>query len=475
MWIDEKSNQDDINGKKFVALVNVYSNVALVSEEEMASRNDIGISSITVDDEMATKVENQKYDYTVVLPENTTTASVNIETTDSNSSVKIEKLDGLTHNNSSIKKVASSRTLNLTSGDNYFKVTVISENKEKTEDYILKIGVLHVGYSMPFDYTGDVQYFKTPSSGNYKIELWGASGGDTILIDSGSYNEKGGNGAYTTGNIKLTEDDNLYIYVGQQGFINGTAYNGGGTANLGTANNSAGGGGSTDIRTYKSDDSAWDNFDSLKSRIMVAGGGGGATNYTSSGSSFTTWQQAAGGYAGGLIAGDGNNSHEGTNLNLVNQVAGGATQIVGGQRGGSNEAGSLSWGENGSFGKGGDTLPSNTWGGGGSGGSGYYGGGGAGNISGHHGSGGGGSSFISGHLGCDAIDESSTSSNIIHTGQANHYSGYIFTDTVMIDGLGYKWTDTKGSAVVGQPTYDGLNTQNGNDGNGYAKITYLGK
>ena len=35
MWIDEASNQDDINGKTFTALVNVYSNVPLISEEEI--------------------------------------------------------------------------------------------------------------------------------------------------------------------------------------------------------------------------------------------------------------------------------------------------------------------------------------------------------------------------------------------------------------------------------------------------------
>ena len=44
----------------------------------------------------------------------------------------------------------------------------------------------------------------------------------------------------------------------------------------------------------------------------------------------------------------------------------------------------------------------------------------------------------------------------------------------MVDGAGYKWTNVKGT-YTGMPTYDGKSTMTGNTGNGYAKITYLGK
>lgn len=84
-----------------------------------------------------------------------------------------------------------------------------------------------------------------------------------------------------------------------------------------------------------------------------------------------------------------------------------------------------------------------------------------------------GSSFISGHNGCDAIKEESTENNIIHTGQSVHYSGMYFTDTVMIDGEGYKWTTQK-ETYTGMPTHDGTGTMKGNVGNGYARITYIG-
>ena len=102
----------------------------------------------------------------------------------------------------------------------------------------------------------------------------------------------------------------------------------------------------------------------------------------------------------------------------------------------------------------------------GGGGGGYYGGGGGARDSTYDGSGGGGSSFISGHIGCDAID-----SNGVHTGQSVHYSGYKFTNTIMIDGAGYNWTTVKGS-YVGQIQPDGTTTT-GHSGNGYARITLI--
>ena len=67
-------------------------------------------------------------------------------------------------------------------------------------------------------------------------------------------------------------------------------------------------------------------------------------------------------------------------------------------------------------------------------GNGYYAGGKGNHGYGTVGVGATGSCFISGHPGCDAITESSTENAIAHTGQPNHYSGLVFTDTQMIDG-----------------------------------------
>ena len=44
MWIDEKSNQDDINGKTFTAMVNVYADTSLVSDL-LYSASNVGYSN----------------------------------------------------------------------------------------------------------------------------------------------------------------------------------------------------------------------------------------------------------------------------------------------------------------------------------------------------------------------------------------------------------------------------------------------
>ena len=55
---------------------------------------------------------------------------------------------------------------------------------------------------------------------------------------------------------------------------------------------------------------------------------------------------------------------------------------------------------------------------------------------------------------------------------SKHYSGYVFTNTIMIDGNGYKWKD-ENQEYVGQVQPDGT-TSVGHLGNGYAKITFIG-
>ena len=124
-----------------------------------------------------------------------------------------------------------------------------------------------------FDYTGSYSKYEIKETGYYKIECFGANGG--YAVGNGTIRGKGGKGGYTSGIIQLNQGEILYVYVGGQGAdavakkdsING--YNGGG---LGTwdhyDDDAAGaGGGSTDIRLVSG---KWDNFKSLKSRIMVA-------------------------------------------------------------------------------------------------------------------------------------------------------------------------------------------------------------
>ncbi len=70
----------------------------------------------------------------------------------------------------------------------------------------------------------------------------------------------------------------MYIYVGEcyNGAKETMCYNGGGSGGYSTVGIETGtnGGGATDIRLLNGN---WNDFESLKSRIMVAGGGGGSS------------------------------------------------------------------------------------------------------------------------------------------------------------------------------------------------------
>ena len=235
-------------------------------------------------------------------------------------------------------------------------------------------------------------------SGFYHFELWGADGGGSSP----------GCGAYVSGTLKLETRTKLYIYIGQKG-VNGknTAYNGGGRGQSGGSS----GGGSTDVRLKGGQ---WDDFESLKSRIIVSGAGGGSqqTNFVSKG-----------GDAGILEGYDGDSKS--TESYTVTLATGGKQNEFGiAGTGRSN-------GTDGDFGKGGNSSNDGNSDGGGSG---YFGGGGGATSRSIVGSGAGGSSFVSGLEGCKAILKSSTREDKKFSSLPFHYSGLIFTNISTKDG-----------------------------------------
>lgn len=201
-----------------------------------------------------------------------------------------------------------------------------------------------------FEYTGDYQTFIVPRSGIYKLEVYGAQGGDR----GGS--AVGGKGGYTSGNVYLNKGDVLYVYVGGNGNTH-NGYNGGGALSTFKIY----GGGATDIRFVGGE---WNNGEGLKSRLIVAGGGGSVGGASCAG--------GAGGLTGGTSSCHGSNG-------------GGGTLSA---KGSSNTAAGFGYGGNGTF----FQKESRT---GGAGGGGWYGGGGAYPLYGDdkNKGGGGGSSF----------------------------------------------------------------------------------
>lgn len=196
---------------------------------------------------------------------------------------------------------------------------------------------------LAFDYTGEVQKVTLSEPGYYKLEVWGAQGGDAnydVFASDGStisnsYAYNGGTGGYSVGIINISSSTDLYVAVGGKGtsvyqeercysrlvdrntcgtgknnvsrdsakFDYGTGFNGGSHGSFMEAYGShGGGGGATHIALsnglLKDLESKQDDV------LIVAGGGGGAhsqlgaRNYGSRGNGY-------GGDGGGYIGGAG--------------------------------------------------------------------------------------------------------------------------------------------------------------------------
>ena len=287
-----------------------------------------------------------------------------------------------------------------------------------------------------YDYSSGVQTVPIEVSGYYYLQVWGAQGG--------SYNEEiapGGNGGYSKGYIYLNAGDTLYINTGGKGGYgtsnSSTTTSGGGVNGGGSAGYRGGaGGGATDIRINQND---------LYSRVIVAGGGGGSFYQSSS-------IYALGGGGGGVtgVAGEHYNS------SYAYYSGKGGTQTAGGSGGTAEEK--AYYGNVGVFGIGGNTgtryqstsIYSN-----GAGGGGWYGGGAAGHYNGEtnnrYAGGGGGSGYV--------YTESTASS---------YPNGCLLNDSYYL---------TNASTHAGNTAFESTTggTETGHEGNGYAKVTYVGQ
>ena len=274
--------------------------------------------------------------------------------------------------------------------------------------------------------------FTTPKSyeiklqrGLYRIECYGASGGHKELSE-------GSKGAYVSWYLLLRAARKFFLYVGECGKPNSVlrSFNGGGAAYFSskhkkTTSSACSGGGATDIRLISDSEG---EFESLKSRIMVAAGGGGESNYNSQG----TLNNPKKGGDGGIIQGSGGDYSLCTNCDAIvgHTKAVGGSQTDGGTAGGGSSYG---WGNDGEFGKGGSANESpNYWPSGGGGG-GYFGGGAGGVSTNCLGNGAGGSSFVSGLNGCKALTKNASPSNMLFEGNI-HYSGLQFYDIETLTG-----------------------------------------
>lgn len=244
-----------------------------------------------------------------------------------NSSYYLTDAQTIAGNNSFVSPTGSSETGH--SGNGYCRITVIeckntalyariNNSIKKATAFYFKLnnnkmyGVGSANYNgyngsvMNFDYTGSVQT-ATLTPGAYKLECWGAQGGNSNQ-SNGTYGN-GGKGGYSTGILNVSTNTTIYITVGgqgQNGILNtrtAGGFNGGGDG-YGTNNSGVGGGGggASDISLMSPVFSHSSYFinnirdtNSLLSRIIVAGGGGSA--------GYDVRNNAANGGAGGGTTG----------------------------------------------------------------------------------------------------------------------------------------------------------------------------
>lgn len=272
---------------------------------------------------------------------------------------------------------------------------------------------IKTGDILNFDYTGAVQSITLPK-GIYKLECWGAQGGNRSQDSASATVTGSGLGGYSIGTLTLTQLTTCYIYVGGQGGMSSSTgnvkveggFNGGGFASHeSTGEPGNGGGGATDVRIAQ---------DSLYARIIVAGGGGGSGE-----------DNETGGYGGGETGGAGSGN---TSLTQASQTSGGTNSF--------------------GFGLGGNTYN------GGAGGGGWYGGASRYSVSSYS----TGSDSEGGGGGSGYVYTSSTAKNYPSGCLLN--SSYYLTDAQTIAGNN-SFVSPTGSS------------ETGHSGNGYCRITVI--
>lgn len=272
---------------------------------------------------------------------------------------------------------------------------------------------IKTGDILNFNYTGAVQSITLPK-GTYKLECWGAQGGNRSQDSASATVTGSGLGGYSIGTLTLTQSTTCYIYVGGKGGMSSSTgnvkvkggFNGGGFASHeSTGEPGNGGGGATDVRIAQ---------DSLYARVIVAGGGGGSGE-----------DNETGGYGGGETGGAGSGN---TSLTQASQTSGGTNSF--------------------GFGLGGNTYN------GGAGGGGWYGGSSRYSVSSYS----TGSDSEGGGGGSGYVYTSSTAKNYPSGCLLN--SSYYLSDAKTIAG-NTSFTSPTGSS------------ETGHSGNGYCRITVI--
>lgn len=329
--------------------------------------------------------------------------------------IRFALLDGVTALDSIGNTIGTDKinyNLDLTNIENksyYVTYTVNQDNKTITSTRQITFVPDSTDYTNNFDYTGDSQTFTTKYDGSYRLETWGAQGGNIT-------NYSGGLGGYANGIVNFNKKQNIYIVIGGQGVgavnpgenLTG-GYNGGGSV-VGMSYNhiNASGGGATHV-AINNNLGELKNYINNQSDILVVSGGGGGARDQANHDTSARWGY---GGAGGGLNGIGANSSNGSTTTFT---------VLSENAGKENSGYQFGIGE--------------TWSGNSAGGGGWYG----------------------GYSGGDKSPK--------YAGAGSGGSGHINTEKVR-NAVMYAGNEE-------MPTHDGTSTMIGNSENGYAKISLI--
>lgn len=128
LWLRDGLDWSDSEymGKTLAIRINVYANSNRnMASTDTSSPSDTRIERIVANSKyLFTSVENENYQYTVTVPNEVTKVNLSVIPTSTQATVEISSL---------------SESYNLLVGDNFYKVKVVSSNKENSYEYILKV------------------------------------------------------------------------------------------------------------------------------------------------------------------------------------------------------------------------------------------------------------------------------------------------------------------------------------------------
>lgn len=311
-----------------------------------------------------------------------------------------------------------------------------------------------------FAYTGGIQEV-TLDVGTYKLETWGASGGNSSVI-------KGGLGGYSVGTMTVSSSIKVYIAVGgagtdstskrgHNGGYNGGGNGGDGGVTYGASLGGCGGGGATHIAKISG---LLKSMESNKSVvIIVAGGGGGASGNSQGGSSAANSEFCAKGGVGGGVAGYNGGAYDNITYGSVSDLSGSAG-VAGSQ---TTYGGGGSGNKNGAHDNADDEYSGS---GGGGGGAGYYGGGGGG--------GGGTEGEGQDYAGSTGNNGAFGAGGAGGAGDNDSYAYYSGVGGGGGGGAGFVSSSlTSAQTIAGNTSFPSVSggTETGHSGNGYCRIT----